>query len=187
MPQHAKTSIPCDERNIEIKARVGSDQEFESKFQIARELTKSTGELLEQKDVFFNILDETDGTRFKLRYLRPPTPAQLIYYIRPNKSGPKLSVFTRFDVADPTLLEKILAQSNGIKGVLEKKRYLFIHGQTRIHMDKVMNLGNFMEFEVCLRPDQTVEEGQEIANELMKTFNIDEEDLMVGAYFDELK
>ncbi|XP_054728999.1 uncharacterized protein LOC129237998 [Anastrepha obliqua] len=186
MSKHAHASIPCDEKNVEIKARIGSDQEFERRVEIARELTKSTGELLEQRDVFFNLLDEIDGTRLKLRYLQPPKPSQLIYYVRPNKTGPKLSTFNRVDVEDPVLLEKILAKSNGIKGVLEKKRYLFLHGQTRIHMDKVTNLGNFMEFEVCLRPDQSIEEGQQIANELMKIFNIREEDLMAGAYFDEL-
>ncbi|XP_039960422.1 uncharacterized protein LOC126758029 [Bactrocera neohumeralis] len=178
--------IPSDERNVEIKARVGSDEEFQRRVQVARELTKSTGELLVQKDVFFNILDDSKGGRFKLRYLQPPTPSQLIYYVRPNKTGPKLSTFNRVDVDDPALLEKILAQSNGVKGTLEKERYLFLHDQTRIHMDKVKHLGNFMEFEVCLRPDQTVEEGQKVADELMKVFNIRDEDLMTGAYFDEL-
>lgn len=181
-----ETITPCDERNVEIKARVGSDEEFERRIQVARELTKSTGELLVQKDVFFNILDDSKGGRFKLRYLQPPTPSQLIYYVRPNKTGPKLSTFNRVDVDDPALLEKILAQSNGVKGTLEKKRFLFLHGQTRIHMDKVKNLGNFMEFEVCLRPDQTVAEGQQTADQLMKVFNIRNEDLMTGAYFDEL-
>ncbi|XP_036319171.1 uncharacterized protein LOC118733745 [Rhagoletis pomonella] len=183
----AENSLPADERNIEIKARVGSDKEFERRVQMARELTQSTGEVLEQRDVFFNILDDTDGARFKLRYLGPPIPSQLIYYVRPNKAGPKLSTFNKLEVEDPALLEKILARSNGIKGILEKKRYLFLHGQTRIHMDKVKNLGNFMEFEVCLRPDQTIEEGQQIANDLMKVFGISDHDLMTGAYFDELK
>lgn len=38
----------------------------------------------------------------------------------------------------------------------------------------------------AVRSDQTVEEGQQIANEFVKIFNIREEDLMTGAYFDEL-
>lgn len=108
---------------------------------MVRELTKSTGKLLEQKGVFFNILEEVDGTRFKLSYLQLPKSSQLIYYVRPNKTGPTLSTFNRIDVKDRVLLEKILEKSNGIKGILEKKRFLFVHGQTRIHMDKVTNLG----------------------------------------------
>ncbi|XP_053968311.1 uncharacterized protein LOC128869732 [Anastrepha ludens] len=186
MTNRTHISLPIDEKNVEIKARIGSEQEFERRMQVACELTKSSGELLEQKDVFFNLLEEIDGRRLKLRYLQPPDVSQLIYYVRSNKTGPKLSTFNIIDVEDPVLLQEILKKSNGIKGILEKKRYLFLYGQTRIHMDKVINLGNFIEFEVCLRPDQTVEEGQRIANELMKIFGIREEELMDGAYFDEL-
>ncbi|XP_004525865.1 uncharacterized protein LOC101449397 [Ceratitis capitata] len=186
MSTQSDVKIPCDERNVEIKARIDSDTEFERRVQVARELTKSTGELLEQRDVFFNVVDGSNGARFKLRYLKYPMPSQLIYYVRPNEAGPKLSTFNKMPVDDPTLMEKILSQSNGVKGVLEKKRYLFIYGQTRIHMDKVKNLGNFMEFEVCLQSEQSIEEGQRIAEDLMKIFNIRQEDLMTGAYFDEL-
>ncbi|XP_067637122.1 uncharacterized protein [Eurosta solidaginis] len=176
-----------DEKNIEIKARVGSDEEFQHRVQIARDLTKTIGEFINQKDVFFNILGKSDVGRFKLRYLRPPTPSQLIYYERPSQAGPKLSTYNKTNVENPALLEKILAKSNGIKGTLEKQRHLFLYGQTRIHMDKVKNLGNFMEFEVNLKPDQGIEEGMTIAKDLMKTFGIQEEDLVAGAYFDELK
>lgn len=76
----------------------------------------------------------------------------------------------------------------GVKGCRVKKtRFLFLFNQTRIHLDKVENLGNFLEFEVCLKPEQTLEQGQQIAEDLMKTFELKTEDLMSGAYLDELK
>lgn len=82
----------------------------------------------------------------------------------------------------------MLTDSMGVKGCRVKKtRFLFIFNQTRIHLDKVENLGNFLEFEVCLKPEQTLKEGQEIAENLMKTFQLRNEDLMSGAYLDELK
>lgn len=82
----------------------------------------------------------------------------------------------------------MLTDSMGVKGCRVKKtRFLFIFNQTRIHLDKVENLGNFLEFEVCLKPEQTLKEGQEIAEDLMKTFQLRNEDLMSGAYLDELK
>ncbi|XP_055912426.1 uncharacterized protein LOC129946317 [Eupeodes corollae] len=172
-------ATPADKRNIEIKARVGSDSEFEAKVNIAKKLTSSEGELLVQKDVFFN----SQTGRLKLRFTEN-AKAMLVYYERPDVAGPKLSKFNIITVEEPEVLEKMLTASNGAKGVLKKHRYLFIYKNTRIHMDKVEDLGNFMEFEVCLNPEQTIEEGQAFAEELMKIFEIKNEDLMTGAYFD---
>lgn len=80
----------------------------------------------------------------------------------------------------------MLAASIGIKGEVIKTRHLFIYNQTRIHLDDVNNLGTFLEFEVCLRPEQTIEFGTEIANELMTIFGITKDDMIQGAYLDEL-
>lgn len=43
----------------------------------------------------------------------------------------------------------ILSESMGILGVVKKIRHLFIVGQTRVHIDQVDGLGNFIELEVC--------------------------------------
>ncbi|XP_037808784.1 uncharacterized protein LOC119601719 [Lucilia sericata] len=172
--QSLVAAAPADERNIEIKARIGSDEEFEKRVTIAKKLTNSNGELIVQRDVFFN----SQSGRFKLRYLQPPARSQLVYYDRPDVAGPKLSKFNKTELDEPKVMEKILTQ---------KKRYLFMYERTRIHLDKVEDLGNFMEFEVCLLPEQTIEEGQAVADKLIKEFGIKTEDLMTGAYFDELK
>lgn len=173
--------LPADERNVEIKARIGSNERFEERVKIARNLTCSKGELLLQRDVFFN----TISGRFKLRYVKD-SKALLVHYDRPDTLGPKLSKFNKTEIEDPATLEKILTASNGVKGVLKKSRLLFIHNQTRIHLDKVDDLGNFMEFEVCLRPEQAIEEGEAIAKELMEVFCIAPEDLMSHSYVEEL-
>lgn len=57
-------------------------------------------------------------------------------------------------------------------------------GQTRVHVDQVEGLGDFMELEVVLRPDQSLEEGQEIANNLMKKLGVSDEDLITGSYME---
>ena len=110
----------------------------------------------------------------------------LIQYARPDQSGPKLSEFDVLDVAEPDKLDRMLSNSLGVVGEVKKSRYLFLNEQTRIHLDKVDGLGSFLEFEVCLRPDQTIEDGTQIANDLMKQFEISDADLMTGAYMDEL-
>lgn len=110
----------------------------------------------------------------------------LVQYARPDVSGPKLSEFDVLDVVEPEKLDRMLTNSLGVIGEVKKTRYLFLHEQTRIHLDKVDGLGTFLEFEVCLKPEQTIEDGTKIANDLMKLFEINESDLMTGAYMDEL-
>ena len=48
-----------------------------------------------------------------------------------------------------------LGAAIGIKGVLKKRRILYMVGQTRVHIDHVFELGNFMELEVSQRLDVT--------------------------------
>ncbi|EDV92224.1 uncharacterized protein LOC6565894 [Drosophila grimshawi] len=178
----AAAAVVPDKRNVEIKARIpGGVDEFNRRVDIAKKLTGSAGEVIVQRDVFFN---SPQGGRLKLRYLEAPARSQLVHYDRPDVAGPKLSKYNKIEVDEPTVLEKILRLSNGSLGILAKQRLLFLHKQTRIHMDEVKDLGHFMEFEVCLRPEQTLEEGQTIADELCCTFGIAPADLMTGSYFD---
>lgn len=57
-------ATPPSKRNIEIKARIAGDVEFEKRVDIAKDLSKSNGELIPQHDVFFNV----PNGRLKLRY-----------------------------------------------------------------------------------------------------------------------
>jgi len=76
----------------------------------------------------------------------------------------------------------------GIRGQLDKHRTLFLtgHGQTRIHIDQVKGLEPtiFIELEVCLRDDQTAEQGQLIAKDLCEKIGIQEKDHIKCAYID---
>lgn len=54
----------------------------------------------------------------------------------------------------------------------------------QIHLDQVENLGDFVELEVVLRPDQTEAEGEAIALDLMNRLGIRAEQLVQGAYID---
>ncbi|XP_055300748.1 uncharacterized protein LOC129567662 [Sitodiplosis mosellana] len=174
------TAVEPKKRNIEIKARIANDAGYAKRVEIAKTLTKTAGEVLKQRDVFYKV----SNGRLKLRV--QDGTAMLIQYGRPDVSGPKLSEFDILDIAEPEKLDRMLSNSLGVIGEVKKSRYLFLHEQTRIHLDKVDGLGTFLEFEVCLRPEQTIEDGTIIANDLMKLFEINDTDLMTGAYMDEL-
>ncbi len=165
--------------NIEIKARV---PDFAALRQRAAALSDTPVEVIPQEDTFFH----TPKGRLKLRLLAPDR-AQLVYYERPDQDGPKRSNYHIFPTSDPENLKMTLALALGVRGVVRKTRYLYMAGQTRIHLDDVEGLGHFMELEVVLCDGQTDAEGQAIAEDLMTRLGVRQEDLLEGAYMDLLE
>ena len=47
-------------------------------------------------------------------------------------------------------IDLVLAKCLGVKGKVKKVRTLYLVGQTRVHVDKVEGLGDYMELEVGL-------------------------------------
>jgi predicted adenylyl cyclase CyaB len=165
--------------NIEIKARA---RDFDGIRSRAAAISDSAGETIRQQDTFFI----TPRGRLKLRELEG-SPAQLIYYERPDQEGPKRSDYQVFETSDAESLKTMLRRAYGVRGVVRKTRFLYLAGQTRIHVDDVEGLGRFMELEVMLRPGQTDAEGQGVAQALMKDLGVEEDDLLEEAYVDLLE
>jgi predicted adenylyl cyclase CyaB len=84
----------------------------------------------------------------------------------------------------PEILLDILTRTLGRIGEVRKTRILFLIGQTRVHIDTVEGLGDFLELEVVLRPEQTESEGRQIAEQLLTEFGIKNEELVSKAYVD---
>ncbi|XP_022301093.2 uncharacterized protein LOC111109301 [Crassostrea virginica] len=162
--------------NVEIKASITSLADFQKK---AKELSNTDGEVLEQEDVFFIV----PNGRLKLRTIMG-AKSELIFYDRPDQEGPKHSEFYTTPVEDPTSLKECLKRSVGIKGILRKVRTLYMVGQTRVHVDQVEGLGSFMELEVQMQEGQTVEQLQDIAEDLMGKLGVSNKDLISVAYMD---
>lgn len=162
--------------NIEIKARV---DDFDALKARAEALSDQPLRIISQEDTFFN----TEKGRLKLRVLAPDL-GQLIYYERPNQDGPKRSDYYLSETHDPANLKSTLSMALGVRGVVRKTRYLYMVGQTRIHVDNVEGLGHFMELEVVMREEQDDAEGQAIAEDLMRRLGVREDALIEGAYMD---
>jgi predicted adenylyl cyclase CyaB len=162
--------------NIEIKARV---HDFDRLCEKAKRISDTPCQVIPQEDTFFNC----PQGRLKLRELSP-RHGQLVYYRRADIHGPKHSDYTIFETNQPAELKELLTAAYGVRGVVSKIRYLFMVGQTRIHLDKVKDLGEFMELEVVLKPSQSDTEGETIAKSLMQQLGIQEQDLIDSAYMD---
>ena len=165
--------------NIEIKARVHDMARLRAR---AEAISDTPVQVIPQEDTFFH----TPKGRLKLRQLQPDQ-AQLVYYERPDQDGPKRSNYHIFETSDSQGLKTALSLALGIRGVVRKTRFLYLAGQTRIHLDDVEGLGQFMELEVVLREGQSEAEGQAIAEELMTRLGVQKEDLLEGAYMDLLE
>lgn len=168
-------------RNVEIKARLnGGEEAAKSVADVCRQLTATEGTIIVQEDTFFH----TSSGRLKLRKLS--THGELISYERTDQAGPKLSTFSieRVQLEDFDSKLKSLSAAHGVRGVVHKTRTLFLIGQTRVHLDHVTDLGWFMELEVVLETEQTTEDGQAIAKDLMSKLGIEANQLISTAYID---
>jgi predicted adenylyl cyclase CyaB len=165
--------------NIEIKARVRNFDEIRRRVEY---FSDTPVEVIPQEDTFFN----TPQGRLKLRVLSGDR-GQLIYYTRLNQEGPKRSDYQIFHTSDPSNLKRVLELAYGIRGVVRKTRYLYLVGQTRVHLDDVESLGQFMELEVVMQDGQSDVEGQAIAEDLMASLGVERSDLLEGAYMDLLE
>jgi len=162
--------------NIEIKAIIHDLTCLEN---LVWNMTRTDPIYLLQEDIFFNV----PHGRLKLRILSPDK-GELIFYDRPNHVGPKQSSYCKSEISDPQGTKEVLTKALGIKGFVRKTRRLYLYNQTRIHIDDVEGLGNFLELEVMLDENQNTEDGIAIAEDIMRQLSIDKHDLIDLAYVD---
>ena len=90
----------------------------------------------------------------------------------------------RVPVPEPDALAEALTRACGLLGRVRKRRWLLLAGATRIHLDRVEGLGDFMELEVVLRDGQSDAEGAAVAEALMADLGLAEAPRLAGAYLD---
>lgn len=166
-------------RNVEIKARARFLTAIRERLE---KLGASGPTLIPQRDIFFN----SAHGRLKLRYVGE-SEGQLVYYERPDQAGPKTSTYSVVSVPDPRRMEELLTAACGVRCIVEKDRLLYMVGRTRIHLDTVKELGDFIEFEVVLHDHESEQRGIAEARELMELLSVNEADLIEGAYADLLQ
>ena len=164
--------------NIEIKARLADLPRARA---LAAAISDTPPQTLQQRDTFFNCAHG----RLKLRELGTGE-SELIFYDRANVPGARQSDYEITPVAAPGTLTHVLRRAMGVTQVVEKTRVLYLVGQTRVHLDSVVGLGDFLELEVVLRSDQSPADGHAIAAGLMQRLGVHESDLLAIAYADML-
>jgi adenylate cyclase class IV len=163
-------------RNIEIKARIDS---VEALLPRARALADGDAVPIEQDDTFYR----APHGRLKLRRFADGS-AELIHYHRPDGPEARASDYVRVPAVDFDGLAAALERALGSGGRVRKRRLLLHAGQTRVHLDRVEGLGDFIELEVVLREGQPDDEGRAIAERLMDALGLQHAERVPGAYLD---
>lgn len=163
-------------RNSEIKIRIDS---VEALLPRACALADGGPERIAQDDTFYAVAQG----RLKLRRFADGS-AELIHYHRPDIGQARISDHLRVAVPDADALHEALARACGVRGRVVKQRWLLRIGATRIHLDRVEGLGDFLELEVVLRPEQADAEGHAIAEDLMAQLGTGGAPRLARAYLD---
>ncbi|WP_428566377.1 MAG: class IV adenylate cyclase [Solidesulfovibrio sp. DCME] len=166
-------------RNIEVKARIPS---LEAVLPLVQSLADGAPEALFQDDTFFTC----PTGRLKLRDFGNGR-GQLIFYQRPDAPGPTQSRYRIHETADPAGLRETLSAALGVIGRVVKRRLLFFRGQTRIYLDAVEGLGDFLELEVVLEAGQSAAAGLAIAEAIFSQLGLPASARLPGAYRDLLE
>jgi predicted adenylyl cyclase CyaB len=164
------------ERNVEIKARIES---VDALLRVAAMLADRRPTEMFQDDTFF----ACPRGRLKLRAFSH-SEGQLIFYRRPDAAGPKESSYIISPTTSPDTLREALSLAYGQTGRVRKHRTVFLLGRTRMHLDRVEGLGEFLELEVVLGQHEPVEAGISIANELLGKLGVSPRQLIKEAYVD---
>ena len=166
-------------RNVEIKAAL---PDYDTAHARAGALADRGPELIEQDDTFF----ACPHGRLKLRAFADGR-GELIAYQRPDAVGPKTSDYVIAPVAEPAALRATLERALGSVGRVIKRRTLFLVGRTRVHLDRVEGLGDFLELEVVLRDGETESAGVAEAHALLQRLGVAATQLVATAYVDLLR
>ena len=162
-------------KNLEFKANCNSLDLLRQRLDNLQAEHRRT---MKQIDTYFNV----PQGRLKLREINTHE-AELIYYERSDLAESRYSNYQICDIPEPMAFKQIATMALGVKGVVEKQRELWMFGDTRIHLDEVKNLGQFVELETVIH-SQTEAEAQ-MEHQLVKdTLGIREGDLVSVSYSD---
>ena len=127
-------------QNLEVKIKYDS---FDGIKKILKEIGAEFTANLNQKDIYY----KNSGGLLKLRIENGAE--SLIHYSRKENSPNRWSNYSLLKFKDGNA-EKFFRKIFEIETVVGKKRLLYMYNNTRIHLDKIKHLGNFLELETLV-------------------------------------
>jgi adenylate cyclase class 2 len=162
--------------NIEFKARCDEPERIRA---VLRDMKARPAGVDNQTDTYFNV----SAGRLKLR--EGNIEKNLIYYRRNEDARLKQSNVWLTPFESTEAIRALLTEALGVRCTVEKRREIYFHGQTKIHVDDVRGLGSFLEVEVIAEsPEADVEAMETTCRAWKRRFQVDDADLVLASYSD---
>ena len=162
--------------NYECKARCRDLDKIE---QILLQLNADYKGEDHQIDTYF----ETDHGRFKLR--EGNIENALIFYQREDIAGAKVSDISYYQSADKKSLKQVLTKALNVISCVDKRRKIFFIDNVKFHLDRIEDLGTFVEIEaIGMTESDTVEKLKKQCAQYIEIFGILDEDFIAISYVD---
>lgn len=163
-------------KNVEIKAKCSNPEQIHEILMANGAQHKGEDH---QIDTYFNI----NVGRLKLR--EGNIENNLIFYKRTDQADAKTSNFELYKPNNSSSLKNILTDSLGIKVVVDKRRNIYFIDHVKFHIDRVDQLGSFIEIEVTdMKGNREAEEMRNTCNQYIEILKIAKEDLISLSYSD---
>ncbi len=107
-----------------------------------------------------------------------------MWYARADQETAKASDYQLVPLAHPETLKAALAAALGVRATVEKRREIFLYHTVRIHLDHVVGLGQFIEFEAVVTPRVDQQASLALLDGLVRHFAIAPSDLIATSYGD---
>lgn len=132
-----------------------------------------------QVDTYFRV----NRGRLKIREEKGKRSTTLIYYTREDLPTPKHSEVYIIQLEQDMNLARVLEEALGVLVVVEKLRTIYRWGKVQIHLDRVFQLGDFVEFERLVEMEEE-QDAQAEYETLRAELHVAEADLVAGSYSD---
>lgn len=161
-------------KNLEFKVKYKSLDMLLPKLADLKAIQQET---INQVDTYFH----NPKGRLKLRETDTSDEGWLIYYERPNILESRYSIYQLCKVNESLVLKELLTAALGVKTIIKKQRVLWMYQNTRIHLDTVEDLGEFVELETVFQNQSEVDAIKE-HNHVKNTLGLDAAEPIAVSY-----
>ncbi len=155
-------------KNLELKAELRDPNLARL---ICQQIRASRIGVIRQTDTYFNVARGRLKKRESIaveRGVGSPEPIEYIFYERPDSVSPKVSEYHLY--THEQVKERFGEQPLPVWLEVVKNRELYLYESTRIHIDDVLDLGWFFEYEILVDERTDMDDANDLADRLRSTF-----------------